>query len=244
MPPATIALVLLARARDAAALAAERERRAHDRRQADLVERRARLGDARRDRAARHAQAGARASSRGTGRGPRRGGSRRSWRRSARRRSARACRPRAASVARFSAVWPPSVGSSASGRSRAMTCVDRAGQQRLDVGRRRELRVGHDRRRVGVDEHDLVALLGEDLAGLRARSSRTRPPGRSRSAPSRGSGSAGCRRGAASGGDLGDEAVEEVQRVVRARARPRGGTGRCWRAPSAAAGPRRCGRRG
>ena len=46
---------------------------------------------------------------------------------------------------------------------------DRAGQQRLDVGRRRELRVGHDRRRVGVDEDDLVALLQQHLAGLRAR---------------------------------------------------------------------------
>ncbi len=45
---------------------------------------------------------------------------------------------------------------------------DRPGQQRLDVGRGRELRVGHDRRRVGVHEHDLVALLEQDLAGLRA----------------------------------------------------------------------------
>ena len=44
----------------------------------------------------------------------------------------------------------------------------RAGEQRLDVGRGRELRVGHDRRRVGVHEHDLVALLEQDLAGLRA----------------------------------------------------------------------------
>ena len=42
------------------------------------------------------------------------------------------------------------------------------GQQRLDVGRGRELRVGHDRRRVRVDEHDLVALLEQHLAGLRA----------------------------------------------------------------------------
>ena len=35
-------------------------------------------------------------------------------------------------------------------------------------GPRREGGVGHDRRRVAVDEHDLVALLEEDLAGLRA----------------------------------------------------------------------------
>ena len=41
-------------------------------------------------------------------------------------------------------------------------------QQRLDVGRGRELGVGHDRRRVGVDEDDLVALLEQDLAGLDA----------------------------------------------------------------------------
>ena len=44
----------------------------------------------------------------------------------------------------------------------------RAGQQRLDVGRGGELGVGHDRRRVGVDEDDLVALLEQHLAGLDA----------------------------------------------------------------------------
>ena len=45
---------------------------------------------------------------------------------------------------------------------------DGVGQQRLDVGRVGELRVGHDRRRVRVDQHDLVALLAQDLAGLHA----------------------------------------------------------------------------
>ena len=45
---------------------------------------------------------------------------------------------------------------------------DRARQQRLDVGRVGELRVGHDRRRVRVDEDDLVALLLQDLARLHA----------------------------------------------------------------------------
>ena len=45
---------------------------------------------------------------------------------------------------------------------------DGAGQQRLDVGGVGELGVGHDRRRVGVDEHDLVALFAQDLAGLHA----------------------------------------------------------------------------
>src|ERR687894_827590 len=42
-------------------------------------------------------------------------------------------------------------------------------QQRLDVSGRGELRVGHDRGRVRVDEDHLVALLEQHLAGLRAR---------------------------------------------------------------------------
>jgi hypothetical protein len=46
---------------------------------------------------------------------------------------------------------------------------DRARQERFDVGAIGELRVGHDRRRVRVDQHDLVALLQQDLAGLHAR---------------------------------------------------------------------------
>ena len=40
---------------------------------------------------------------------------------------------------------------------------------RLDIGRIRKTRVGHDRCRVGVDEDDAVAFLPERLAGLRAR---------------------------------------------------------------------------
>ncbi len=44
----------------------------------------------------------------------------------------------------------------------------RAGQQRLDVRRVGELGVGHDRGGVGVDEHHLVALLAQHLAGLHA----------------------------------------------------------------------------
>ena len=42
-------------------------------------------------------------------------------------------------------------------------------RDRLDVGRVGEIRVGHDRRRIGVDQHDPVALFLERLAGLRAR---------------------------------------------------------------------------
>ena len=45
---------------------------------------------------------------------------------------------------------------------------ERGQVERLDVRPRREGGVGHDRRRVTVDEHDLVALVEEDLAGLRA----------------------------------------------------------------------------
>ena len=97
--------------------------------------------------------------------------------------------PRRASIARFSAVWPPIVGSSASGRSRSMICSSDVDRHRLDVGAVRELRIGHDRRRVRVHEDDAVALLAQRLAAPACPSSRTRRPGRSRSAPSRSRGS-------------------------------------------------------
>ena len=73
------------------------------------------------------------------------------------------------SIARFRAVWPPRVGSRASGRSISMMRVSVAQVEGLDVGAGREIGVGHDGRRVGVDEHHLVALVGEHLARLRAR---------------------------------------------------------------------------
>ena len=41
--------------------------------------------------------------------------------------------------------------------------------QGLDVGAVGHFRVGHDRGRIGVDQHDLVALLAQGLAGLGAR---------------------------------------------------------------------------
>ncbi len=53
-----------------------------------------------------------------------------------------------------------------------LTCedfLDHLGRDRLDVGPGGELRVGHDRRRIGVYEDHLVALLGERFAGLNAR---------------------------------------------------------------------------
>ena len=51
-------------------------------------------------------------------------------------------------------------------------------RERLDVGAVRQLRVGHDRRRVAVDEDDLEPFGAQRLARLRCRSSRTRTPGR------------------------------------------------------------------
>ena len=54
------------------------------------------------------------------------------------------------STARLSAVWPPSVGRSASGRSRATISASVSSVERLEVGRVGPLGVGHDRRRVRV----------------------------------------------------------------------------------------------
>ncbi len=115
---------------------------------------------------------------------------------------------------------------------------DRAGEQRLDVGRVGELGVGHDRRRVGVDEHDLVALLAQDLAGLHAgvvELGRLADHDRSR----------------AEDQDALDVVTPRHRRTGRrgtgcrsGRARPRGGTGPSRRGRRAASGPRRCRRRG
>ena len=41
-------------------------------------------------------------------------------------------------------------------------------RQRLDIGCIGQIRVGHDRGRVGVDQHDAVALLAQRLDRLRA----------------------------------------------------------------------------
>src|SRR5690606_1020707 len=46
--------------------------------------------------------------------------------------------------------------------------LDRLPVDRLDVDSVGHLRVGHDRGRVGVDQHHAVALLAQRLAGLRA----------------------------------------------------------------------------
>ena len=98
---------------------------------------------------------------------------------------------------------------------------DRLGRERLDVGRGGELRVGHDRGRVRVDEHDLVALLEQDLARLHARivelrrlADHDRPGPDDQDlldvSPSR--------HRIPSGDEL-QEPVEQMQRVMRTRAR-------------------------
>ena len=46
---------------------------------------------------------------------------------------------------------------------------DDLGGDRFDVGPARELRIGHDRGRVGVHQHHVVSLFGQRLAGLDAR---------------------------------------------------------------------------
>ena len=74
----------------------------------------------------------------------------------------------ASSTARFRPVWPPTVGSRASGCSRGDDLLDQVGGERLDVGGVGQLGVGHDRGRVGVDQHHAVALAAQHLAGLHA----------------------------------------------------------------------------
>ena len=74
----------------------------------------------------------------------------------------------------LSAVCPPMVGSSTSlsfgrsSRSRGDDLGDDVGRDRLDVGCIRQLRIGHDRRRIGIDQDDPIALGLQRLAGLGA----------------------------------------------------------------------------
>ena len=76
--------------------------------------------------------------------------------------------------AQFSAVWPPMVGqeSEATRHGMALGRDDLRhdlGRDGLDIGPVRHVRVGHDGGRVGVDQHDPVAVLAQRLAGLGAR---------------------------------------------------------------------------
>ena len=73
---------------------------------------------------------------------------------------------RTRSSAQLSAVCPPMVGSSASGRSFSMMRSNGPPVDRLDVGGIGHLRVGHDGGRIGVHQNDPVALLAQRLAGL------------------------------------------------------------------------------
>ena len=90
-------------------------------------------------------------------------GSTRAACRAAARRSARGCPASASCTARLRPVWPPSVGSSPSGRSRSMTRRTTSDGQRLDVDRVGDVLVGHDRGRVGVDQDRADALLAQGL---------------------------------------------------------------------------------
>ena len=47
--------------------------------------------------------------------------------------------------------------------------LDHFRRDRLDVGAISKLRIGHDRGRVRIHEHDLVAFFAQRLAGLHAR---------------------------------------------------------------------------
>jgi hypothetical protein len=60
------------------------------------------------------------------------------------------------------------VGSSASGRSLLDDLGDHLRRDRLDIGRVGQIRIGHDRRRIGIDQDDPIALGLQRLAGLRA----------------------------------------------------------------------------
>src|SRR5215217_7343264 len=70
--------------------------------------------------------------------------------------------PRSESVmATLSAVWPPI------GLLALDDQLDELRRHRLDVRPIRDLRIGHDRRWVGVDQDDLEPLLAKRLGGLR-----------------------------------------------------------------------------
>src|SRR5262249_45252228 len=88
---------------------------------------------------------------------------------------------RTRSMAVFRPVWPPRVGSRASGRSRSVILATTSagggsaeggaagcGSVRMGAGAVGGVGVGHDGGGVGVDQDDLVALLAQGLAGLGA----------------------------------------------------------------------------
>jgi hypothetical protein len=60
----------------------------------------------------------------------------------------------ASSTARFSAVCPPTVGSSACGFSFAMIFSSDFARERFDVSALGQFGIGHDRRRIRIDQND------------------------------------------------------------------------------------------
>ena len=158
---------------DPAAGPAEGERRADDRRQADLAER-----PLRRRRRARPGRRPRRSTTADTAGRSGRGAPRKRSRSSAisiassgvprSRTSCRSSTPaRARATARLSAVCPPSAGEQALGSLAGDHGLDRLDGQRLEVDDVGDGRVGHDRRRVRVDEDRPDALGAERPAGLR-----------------------------------------------------------------------------
>ena len=154
------------------------------------------------------------------------------------------------SIAALSAVWPPSVGRMASGRSLAMIVSMTCQRDRLDVGRVGEVGVGHDRRRVGVHEDDAHTLLAQHAARLRARvvelarladDDRARPDDEDALDVVALWHLLGVLLGEVRDDEVA-EAVEQIVGVVRVRRRPRGGTAPRTRGCRGRGGPRRPGR--
>ena len=81
-------------------------------------------------------------------------------------------------IAVLSAVWPPRVAQQRVGALLGDDLLDELRGDRLDVGGVGELRVGHDRGRVGVDQDDPQALGLEHPAGLGAGVVELARPGR------------------------------------------------------------------
>ena len=75
---------------------------------------------------------------------------------------------RTRSIETFRPVWPPNVGRSASGRSTLDDLGSHLPHKRLDVRAIRQVGVRHDRGGVRIDQHHLVALFAQRLAGLGA----------------------------------------------------------------------------
>jgi hypothetical protein len=69
----------------------------------------------------------------------------------------------------LSAVWPAHGGQQRVGALLLDDLGDDLRRDRLDVGRVGQIRIGHDRGRVGIHQHDPVALGLEGLAGLGSR---------------------------------------------------------------------------